>query len=124
MGFGLFNVVEGIMDHHMLGIHHVNETVPPAQWIYWDIGFLVWGALMLLGGGGLCRRGGRRPRNRVRANDVMPVFADLRKYGESNSLVVHVTRSEVIEGCPKAALTLFQIMTFGEHIRQWREERE
>jgi uncharacterized membrane protein len=43
MGFGLFNVVEGLMDHHLLGIHHVNETVPLAQWIYWDIAFLVWG---------------------------------------------------------------------------------
>src|SRR4051812_23433783 len=28
MGFGIFNVVEGIVDHHLLGIHHVNETVP------------------------------------------------------------------------------------------------
>ena len=57
MGFGLFNVVEGIIDHHVLGIHHVNETVPPAQWLYWDIVFLVWGALMLLGGWRLLRRG-------------------------------------------------------------------
>jgi uncharacterized membrane protein len=57
MGFGLFNVVEGIIDHHVLGIHHVNETVPPAQWMYWDIVFLVWGALMLLGGWRLLRRG-------------------------------------------------------------------
>jgi uncharacterized membrane protein len=57
MGFGLFNVVEGIIDHHVLGIHHVNETVPPAQWLYWDIVFLVWGALMLLGGWWLLRRG-------------------------------------------------------------------
>ena len=57
MGFGLFNVVEGLIDHHLLGIHHVNETVPPAQWIYWDIAFLVWGALMLLGGWRLMRTG-------------------------------------------------------------------
>jgi uncharacterized membrane protein len=50
MGFGTFNVVEGLIDHHLLGIHHVNETVPQSQWIYWDIGFLVWGAAMLAGG--------------------------------------------------------------------------
>lgn len=50
MGFGIFNVVEGLIDHHLLGIHHVNETVPRSQWIYWDIGFLVWGAAMLAGG--------------------------------------------------------------------------
>jgi uncharacterized membrane protein len=28
IGFGLFNLVEGIVDHHLLGIHHVNETMP------------------------------------------------------------------------------------------------
>jgi uncharacterized membrane protein len=57
IGFGLFNLVEGFVDHHLLGIHHVNETVPPEQWIYWDIGFLVWGALMLLVGWRLMRAG-------------------------------------------------------------------
>ena len=57
IGFGLFNVVEGLMDHHLLGLHHVNETVPPAQGIYWDMAFLVWGALMLLGGWRLLRTG-------------------------------------------------------------------
>jgi uncharacterized membrane protein len=55
MGFGIFNLVEGTVDHHILRLHHVNETVPQQQWIYWDIGFLVWGALMLLGGWWLLR---------------------------------------------------------------------
>lgn len=50
MGFGIFNLVEGIVDHHLLGWHHVNETVSQEQWIYWDIGFLIWGAGMLIGG--------------------------------------------------------------------------
>ena len=40
--------MEGIIDHHLLGLHHVNETVAPDQWIYWDLGFLGWGALMLI----------------------------------------------------------------------------
>lgn len=57
IGFGVFNVVEGIIDHHLLGLHHVNETVPQAQWIYWDIGFLIWGALMILIGWYLKRSG-------------------------------------------------------------------
>ena len=57
MGFGIFNLVEGIVDHHLLGIHHVNETVPHDQWIYWDVGFLVWGAVMLIVGWMLYRRG-------------------------------------------------------------------
>jgi len=55
LGFGIFNVVEGIIDHHLLGIHHVNETVPMSQWIYWDTGFLVWGAAMLLAGWALLK---------------------------------------------------------------------
>ena len=57
MGFGIFNIAEGIVDHHILGIHHVNETVPPEQWIYWDVGFLIWGAVMLIGGWRLLKRG-------------------------------------------------------------------
>ena len=59
LGFGLFNVVEGIIDHLVLGIHHVNETVPREQWIYWDFGFLLWGALMIVGGFLLLRAGQR-----------------------------------------------------------------
>lgn len=50
MGFGIFNLVEGIVNHQLLGLHHVNETVPREQWLYWDIGFLIWGAAMLVGG--------------------------------------------------------------------------
>lgn len=61
MGFGAFNLVEGVIDHHILGIHHVNETVPRDQWIYWDIGFLVWGAAMLIGGWVLFKTGQRQP---------------------------------------------------------------
>jgi uncharacterized membrane protein len=60
MGFGIFNLVEGVIDHQLLGIHHVNETVPQDQWIYWDIGFLIWGALMLIGGLALSRQGKRK----------------------------------------------------------------
>lgn len=59
LGWGLFNVVEGSIDHHILGIHHVNETVPRAQWIIWDLGFLIWGVAMLGGGWVLLRRGQR-----------------------------------------------------------------
>jgi uncharacterized membrane protein len=57
MGFGFFNVVEGVVDHHLLGLHHVNETVPRSQWIWWDLGFLAWGAAMLIGGWAIWRRG-------------------------------------------------------------------
>jgi uncharacterized membrane protein len=50
LGFGGFNLVEGLVDHHLLGIHHVNETVAPGLWIYWDLGFLLWGAAMFAAG--------------------------------------------------------------------------
>lgn len=59
MGFGLFNLVEGVINHNVLGIHHVNETAPRGQWMWWDLGFLAWGAAMLAGGWLLLRTGRR-----------------------------------------------------------------
>ena len=59
MGFGIFNLVEGIVNHHLLEIHHVNETVPVDQWLYWDLGFLAWGAIMLVAGWALLAAGKR-----------------------------------------------------------------
>jgi len=60
MGFGIFQFVEGVVDHHLLGLHHVNETVPREQWFYWDIGFLLWGAAMLVLGTCLLATGRRK----------------------------------------------------------------
>ncbi len=57
VGWGLFNLVEGIIDHEILGVHHVNERVPFGQHVLWDMGFLVWGAAMLTGGWLLLRSG-------------------------------------------------------------------
>jgi uncharacterized membrane protein len=72
MGFGIFNLVEGIVDHHLLGIHHVNETVPREQWIYWDLGFLAWGAAMLIGGWFLVGAGRRETRDRAARHPARP----------------------------------------------------
>jgi uncharacterized membrane protein len=72
MGFGLFNLAEGIVDHHLLGLHHVNETVSREQWIYWDIGFLIWGAAMLVGGWLLWRSGRRDTANAPAVTAVLP----------------------------------------------------
>jgi uncharacterized membrane protein len=55
LGWGLFNVVEGIVDHLLLGIHHVNETAPREQWLWWDLVFLLWGAAMIGAGWWLWR---------------------------------------------------------------------
>ena len=57
LGWGLFNLVEGVIDHHILGLHHVNETVSRDDWIYWDLGFLVFAALLILIGIALVRAG-------------------------------------------------------------------
>ena len=59
IGFGLFNTVEGIIDHHLMGLHHVNETVARESWVYWDIGFTLSGILMLAAGSLLVRQGER-----------------------------------------------------------------
>jgi uncharacterized membrane protein len=60
LGFGAFNLVEGAVNHQILGLHHVNEKAPPERWIYWDAGFLVWGAAMLAAGWYLLGRGRHR----------------------------------------------------------------
>jgi uncharacterized membrane protein len=55
LGWGGFNLVEGLVNHHLLGLHHVNETVDPSSWLAWDLGFLAWGAVMLIAGWLLAR---------------------------------------------------------------------
>jgi uncharacterized membrane protein len=57
LGWGTFNLVEGVVDHQMLAIHHVNETVPQAQWIWWDLGFLVFGLVLVAAGSFFVRAG-------------------------------------------------------------------
>jgi uncharacterized membrane protein len=55
LGWGLFNVVEGIIDHEILGLHHVYEYTPnhlPA-----DLAFLGLGMALLLIGSALVRAG-------------------------------------------------------------------
>lgn len=37
-GFGLFNVLEGIADHHILKLHNVREVTPHKE--VWNLGFL------------------------------------------------------------------------------------
>ncbi|MCJ2058212.1 DUF2243 domain-containing protein [Methylobacterium sp. J-048] len=61
MGWGLFNSVEGVLDHQILGVHHVNEAMPRDQRLFWDLGFLAWGVAMLIAGWLLVRAGRREP---------------------------------------------------------------
>jgi len=49
-GFGTFNLVEGIIDHQILKLHRVvQRAVFPVQ-LYWDLAFLVSGAVLLFFG--------------------------------------------------------------------------
>jgi uncharacterized membrane protein len=57
VGWGLFNLVEGIVDHHLLGIHHVREG---ANETVWDLAFLALGAALVACGWALARRGSPR----------------------------------------------------------------
>jgi uncharacterized membrane protein len=47
-GWGMFNLVEGTLSHHVLGLHHVRDDV--VEPLPWDLGFLVLGALLVAGG--------------------------------------------------------------------------
>jgi uncharacterized membrane protein len=53
-GWGVFNLVEGILDHHMLGIHHVVERLGISVYDYL---FLASGIIFLITGAILIRIG-------------------------------------------------------------------
>jgi uncharacterized membrane protein len=63
LGWGIFNCVEGLVDHELLGLHHVNELVPASQRLYWDLAFLAWGVAMVMTGWSLLRSGEARRRS-------------------------------------------------------------
>lgn len=54
LGWGLFNLVEGTIDHHILTIHHVRDDV--ADPLPWDLGFLALGLVLVTAGWWLYRR--------------------------------------------------------------------
>ena len=55
LGWGVFNVAEGLVNHQLLGIHHV-WPAGPGPTVLWDAAFLAWGALFVVTGYGLVRR--------------------------------------------------------------------
>ncbi|HEX6966793.1 MAG TPA: DUF2243 domain-containing protein [Gemmatimonadaceae bacterium] len=60
LGWGIFNVLEGILDHHILNLHHVRDLpvhVPLYDWLFLVIG----GAGFLLLGWAMSRDGRRVP---------------------------------------------------------------
>lgn len=61
-GWGLFNVVEGLLNHQVLGLHHVRPG--PGQ-LGWDLGFLMFGAVVAGAGFVLARYRRDVPTNRL-----------------------------------------------------------
>jgi uncharacterized membrane protein len=59
-GWGLFNVVEGLINHHLLQVHHVRDDVGAP--LSWDIGFLAVGAALMIVGWLLARQSELRSR--------------------------------------------------------------
>ena len=55
-GYGLFNLVEGVADHHVLHVHHVVERLGVSVW---DYAFLLSGVVMILIGAAVMRAGRR-----------------------------------------------------------------
>jgi uncharacterized membrane protein len=45
LGWGLFNLVEGVIDHHLLKLHNVREGADPLPW---NVGFLIVGGVLLI----------------------------------------------------------------------------
>ena len=56
LGWGIFNLVEGTIDHLVLGIHHVH---PGDGQLAWDLGFVFVGGLAFILVGALMIRGAR-----------------------------------------------------------------
>jgi uncharacterized membrane protein len=52
VGWGLFNLLEGLIDHHLLGLHHVKEG---GDELAFDLAFLGLGALLVAVGMALVR---------------------------------------------------------------------
>ena len=49
-GFGAFNLIEGIIDHHLFQLHHVvQRAIYPIQ-LYWDLAYLTSGVFLILFG--------------------------------------------------------------------------
>lgn len=68
-GWGVFNFVEGLIDHQILGIHHV---LPGPHQFAADMAFLASGVLLALGGWMLASAGGAEPPDRRAEAVVTP----------------------------------------------------
>ena len=54
-GWGGFNLVEGLVDHHILGVHHLRDDLGAP--LGWDLAFLASGVVLIAIGLALARSG-------------------------------------------------------------------
>lgn len=47
LGWGLFNFIEGIIDHEIIGIHHVVQRASGLSQILWDMLFIMSGVVLM-----------------------------------------------------------------------------
>ena len=52
-GWGAFNLMEGLIDHQLLGLHHVRDDLGAP--LGWDLAFLASGVLLIVVGAALAR---------------------------------------------------------------------
>ena len=67
LGWGTFNLVEGLVDHHLLGIHHVRDMLVEGMPVHvpqYDWAFLLVGGVGLMGFGWMLARADATTRRR------------------------------------------------------------
>lgn len=57
-GWGIFNLIEGIINHQILELHHVRDFTSHKN--LWDYGFLLFGFLLLIIGALIIRKTSRK----------------------------------------------------------------
>jgi uncharacterized membrane protein len=57
VGWGVFNIVEGVIDHQILSLHHVRDDLGAP--LGWDLAFLALGVVLIVVGLALARSGER-----------------------------------------------------------------
>jgi uncharacterized membrane protein len=69
-GWGLFNLVEGLIDHQLLGVHHVRDDIGGP--LSWDLAFLASGVILILAGRLIHRRGLQHMAQRAQGRSPAP----------------------------------------------------
>lgn len=59
VGWAIFNILDSVVNHHLLGLHHVN---PGPNQLLWEVVFTVFSLLLIVIGVLLVRRGTRSTR--------------------------------------------------------------